>query len=74
MRGFNQVTLIGNLGRAPEMRYTSDGKPVTTFSLATGRKWKDEKGELKEETTWLMVVCWNGLAEGLIKVPLVEPL
>lgn len=63
MRGLNQVTLIGNLGRAPEMRYTPDGKPVTTFSLAIGRKWKDEKGELKEETTWLRVVCWNGLAE-----------
>ncbi|HHE07774.1 MAG TPA: single-stranded DNA-binding protein, partial [Chlorobaculum parvum] len=38
-RSLNKVMIIGNLGRDPEMRYTSSGKPVTTFSVATSRTW-----------------------------------
>lgn len=63
MKGLNQVQLMGNLGGEPEMRFTPAGKPVTTFSMATSRKWKDDSGELKEETTWHRIVTWNNLAE-----------
>lgn len=63
MKHLNQWQGLGNLGDEPEMRYTPTGKPVTTFSMATSRKWKDDAGELKEETTWHRIVTWNGLAE-----------
>lgn len=65
MKGLNEVKLIGNLGSAPEMRFTPTGKPVTTFSLATSRKYKDDNGELVEDTTWHNIVCWNTLAENV---------
>jgi single-strand DNA-binding protein len=45
------------------MRYTAGGSPVTTFSVAAGRQWKDGSGEAREETEWFNVVTWNKLAE-----------
>ena len=60
---FHRVTLIGRLGRDPEMRYTSSGKPVTTFSVATNRSWSSASGERHEETEWFTVVSWGNLAE-----------
>ena len=62
-RGLNKVMIIGNLGRDPEMRYTSSGKPVTTFSVATNRSWSSASGERHEETEWFTVVAWGNLAE-----------
>lgn len=62
-RDLNKVMIIGRLGRDPEMRYTPGGSPVTTFSVATGRQWKDGAGEAREETEWFNVVAWNKLAE-----------
>jgi single-strand DNA-binding protein len=60
----NKIMLIGNLGRDPDMTYTSSGKPVTKFSLAVSRRMKDaETGENREETTWFYVVAWDRLAE-----------
>ena len=53
-----EVELIGNLGRDPEMRYLADGTPVTTLSVATNRKWDGG-----EETVWWRVTCWRKLAE-----------
>jgi single-strand DNA-binding protein len=55
--------IIGRLGKDPEMRYTPGGSPVTTFSVATGRQWKDGSGAVHEETEWFNVVTWNKLAE-----------
>lgn len=58
---FAQFIIIGNLGSNPEMRYTPNGKPVTSFSVAVNRKWGgDNPGE---ETTWFRVTCWGKLAE-----------
>jgi single-strand DNA-binding protein len=62
-RGLNKVLLIGNLGRDPEMRYTPNGKPVTSFSLAASRNWVSADGERHDETEWFNVVAWGNLAE-----------
>ena len=61
-RSLNKVTLIGNLTRDPEMRYTPQGHAVTTIGLATNRDWKVD-GEKREETEFHTIVCWNKLAE-----------
>ena len=55
---YQKLIIIGNLGRDPEMRYTPDGKPNTTFSVATSRKAGD-----KDETTWFRVSVWGNQAE-----------
>ena len=62
MAMLNKVMVIGNLGRDPELRYTPNGNPVTTFSLATNRVYTTN-GERREETEWFTVVAWNQLAE-----------
>jgi single-strand DNA-binding protein len=60
----NKVTLIGNLGADPEVRYMPSGGAVTTIRLATTRRWKDKQtGERKEETEWHRVVFFTRLAE-----------
>lgn len=60
--GLNRVQIIGNLGSAPEMRYTANGTAVTTFRVAVGRSWMQD-GQKKEETEWFAVVAWEKLAE-----------
>ena len=62
-RSLNSVQLIGNLTRDPELRYTGSGKPVCSVGLATGRQWKTETGEKKEETEFHKLVLWGKLAE-----------
>lgn len=62
-RGLNKVMIIGRLGRDPEMRFTSSGRPVASFSVATTRGWTNNDGERQEETEWFHVVTWGGLAE-----------
>ncbi len=62
-RGLNKVMIIGHLGRDPEMRYTPNGRPVTSFSVATTRTWTSAEGERREETEWFNVVAWGNLAE-----------
>ena len=59
----NKIMLIGNLGRDPELQVTSDGTPVTRFSLAVSRSYKSRAGEAKEETEWFNIVAWRNLAE-----------
>ena len=59
----NKAMIIGNLGRDPEMRYTPNGQPVTQFTVAVNRNYKDASGEWKEETEWFRVVAWGPLAE-----------
>lgn len=62
-RSLNQVELIGNLTRDPELRYTPTGAAVCALGLATNRTWTTESGEKKEETEFHRVVAWNKLAE-----------
>jgi single-strand DNA-binding protein len=62
-RCLNKVMLIGHLGRNPEMRYTPNGRPVTTFSMATSRNWSSADGEKHSETEWFNIVAWGNLAE-----------
>ena len=59
----NKIMLIGNLGKDPELQVTSDGTPVTRFSLAVNRYSKTSTGERKEETEWFNIVAWRNLAE-----------
>src|SRR6266851_5314253 len=59
----NKIMLIGNLGRDPELQVTSDGTPVTKFSLAVSRSYKASSGEQKKETEWFNIVAWRQLAE-----------
>ena len=63
MVGLNKVMIIGNVGTDPEMRFTPNGNPVTSFRLATGRSYTTPEGERKQETEWFDVVTWNRLAE-----------
>ncbi|TET53357.1 MAG: single-stranded DNA-binding protein [Anaerolineales bacterium] len=60
---YQKILIVGNLGRDPEMRYTPDGTPVTTFSVATNRKWSGQDGKPGEETVWFRVTAWRRLAE-----------
>lgn len=62
-RGLNKVMVIGNLGRDPEIRYTTNGKPHTIFSVATSRTWVTSDGDRREATEWFSVVAWGQLAE-----------
>ncbi len=52
---FHKLTIVGNLGKDPEMKYTTDGKAVTTFSVAASNR--------KDETTWFRVSTWDKQAE-----------
>lgn len=63
MASLNKVMIIGNLGSDPEMRFTPNGNPVTSFSIATNRIYTTAEGERKQETEWFTVVAWNKLAE-----------
>ncbi|MBI4266904.1 MAG: single-stranded DNA-binding protein [Chloroflexi bacterium] len=63
MPSLNKVIIIGNVGSEPEMRFTPNGKPVTSFSVATNWLYTTPDGERKQETEWFSVVAWNRLAE-----------
>jgi len=68
MAGLNKVVLIGNLGKDPEIRTTSDGRELANFTLATSETWKDKvTGERKEKTEWHKVVVFSGGLVGVIK-------
>jgi single-strand DNA-binding protein len=62
-RSVNKVMLIGNLGKDPELRYTSSGVAVATFSVATNESWRDPDGNMQERTQWHNIVAWRKLAE-----------
>lgn len=62
-RSLNRVTLIGNLTRDPELKYTPQGTAVCTFGVATNRTWVTTTGELKEEAQYHRIVAWQKLAE-----------
>ena len=60
---FNKITIIGNLGTDPEMRYMPSGDAVTSFSVATNRRYRTRDGEQRDETEWFRVNAWGRLAE-----------
>lgn len=62
-RSYNQVTLLGNLGRDPEVRTTPQGKKVCTLNLATTESYKDKTGNWQETTDWHRVVLWDFRAD-----------
>lgn len=59
----NKAILIGNLGADPEIRYTQSGTPVASFNVATTERWKDQEGQMQEQTEWHRIVAWRRLAE-----------
>jgi single-strand DNA-binding protein len=60
----NKVILVGKLGADPEVRYTSGGSAVATFSIATNERWNDKNtGERQERTEWHRIVAWGRLGE-----------
>ena len=63
MGSFNKITIVGYLGRDPELRYTPQGTPVCDFSVATTERRKDKSGEFQDNTTWFRVSFWGRLAE-----------
>jgi len=67
-RSLNKVMLIGNLGSDPEVRSTTGGNRVATFSLATSRQWNSQNGEKQEKTEWHRCVVWNTKGTGLADV------
>jgi len=62
-KSLNKVTLIGNLGKDPELSYTPAGIAVAKFSVATNERWKDAEGNAQERTEWHTIVAWRKLAE-----------
>jgi single-strand DNA-binding protein len=63
MASLNKVMLIGNVGSEPEMRYTPNGKAVTSFRMATNYRYVGPDGERREETEWFRVSVWGRQAE-----------
>ena len=60
---YQQITLVGNLGTDPELRYTPSGVPVANFSLAVNKRWTGQDGQRQEKTTWFRVTTWRKQAE-----------
>lgn len=60
---FQKVTIVGNLGGDPDLRYTPSGDPVCNFNVATNRKWTGQDGQPAEETVWFRVSVWGKQAE-----------
>lgn len=63
MSSFNKITIVGYLGRDPELRYTPQGKAVCNVSVATTERRKNVAGEYEDHTTWFRVTFWNRQAE-----------
>lgn len=62
----NSVTIIGNITRDPELRYTPSGAATATFGLAVNRRWRDQQTqEWKEQTSFIDVVCWREMADNV---------
>jgi single-strand DNA-binding protein len=63
MAGIAKITLVGNLGRDPETRYTPNGTMNVTFTMAVSRRFTDQSGQQQERTNWYRVTTWGKLAE-----------
>jgi single-strand DNA-binding protein len=66
MASENQVVIVGNLTRDPELRYTPNGAALVKFGVAVSRRFKDESGQWKDaDTSFFDVTAWRGLAENI---------
>ena len=65
MAGVARITLVGNLGRDPETRYTPNGRMNVQFTMAVSRRFNDQSGQQQERTHWYRVTAWGTLAETL---------
>ncbi len=63
MANLNKVQIIGRLGADPEMRFTANGRALSTMNVAVNRSYSTQDGERREETEWVRVVAWARLAE-----------
>jgi single-strand DNA-binding protein len=64
---FNKITIVGNLGKDPELRYTPQGNAVCNISVATNEKRRDKSGDLQDSTTWFRITLWGKQAENASK-------
>jgi single-strand DNA-binding protein len=62
-KSVNKVILVGNVGKDPEVKYSTSGTPIAKFSLATNERFKDRSGEWQERVEWHTIVAWQRLAE-----------
>ncbi len=60
---FHTIIIVGRLGRDPEMRYTSTGQAITSFSVATDRRYTDSSGQVQKQTYWFRISVWGKQAE-----------
>lgn len=60
---FNKITVVGHLGKDPELRYTPQGNAVCNISVATSEKRRDKTGEMQDSTTWFRITLWGKQAE-----------
>lgn len=67
MASVNKAIIVGNLGKDPEVKYTTGGQAVANFSVATSDKWADKSGEKQERTEWHRIVVWGKTAENCAK-------
>ena len=65
MPSINRITLLGHLGKDPELKYTTNGTPVCNASLATQKSWKQDGEWKKSDPIWHKVVAWRKMAEAL---------
>src|ERR1039458_4072742 len=63
MKSLNRATLVGNVGKDPEVKYLPNGTAVAKFSMATSERYKDKAGEWVDRTDWHNIVAWAKLAE-----------
>src|SRR5271154_1671509 len=62
----NSITLVGTLGRDPELRFTPTGQATATFSLAVNRRWQNKQTqEWEEKVSWFDIVAWREMAENV---------
>jgi len=68
VEGLNRVTLIGNLGQDPELRFTQGGQGLLNLRMACSERFKNREGEAQERTEWVTVVVWGNRGEALSKI------
>lgn len=60
---YTQITIVGNVGNEPELRFTPSGTPVCNFNVAVNRTWKSADGESQQKVTWYRIQAWQRQAE-----------
>ena len=63
MAYLNRATLIGNIGKDPEIKTLQNGRKFVSFSLATSKRYRDNNGEQKEQTDWHNIIGWGKIAD-----------